>query len=276
MIPFQADLHLHSTHSDGLYTPAELMDLVADSGVTMMALTDHDTTSGTRESIRLGLESQIEVIPGVEISVGYEPPGDALREVHILAYYFDLRDDVLQQLLLNNRRSRIDRNRSIISRLRLLDVHIDPEPFSHESQTLGRPHIAREMMRAGLVQNENEAFLKYLGTGKPFHIPRQLPPAEEVIRIIHKAGGVAVMAHPVKNIAAVEQLLPLVEMGLDGLEILHPSHSAGIRQMYRQFCDEHHLLTSGGSDFHGRGRYLVPGFPVQDAYSLRHSCGKTA
>ena len=247
MTPGRLDLHLHTTASDGLLSPSQLVREAAARGVSLLALTDHDTTEGIAEgraeASRLGLT----LVPGVELSA--DSPD---RDIHFLGYFLDPDDAALQASLRSLRVSRTLRNHEILARLAALGA-----PLSHDRLlqiagpgSVGRPHIAAALVEAGHVTSQTEAFSRYLARGKPaFVLRRRLSPAR-ACAIIKAAGGLAVLAHPAKlgSLALVSSLL---EAGLDGLEAFHPDHSAKDIESFVSFARERSLLITGGTDSHG-------------------------
>lgn len=189
----RVDLHLHTTHSDGSCTPSEVLGLAHKAGVTSLAITDHDITTGIPEAMSRGQELGIEVIPGIEIS---SISGGS--ELHILGYCLDWQDAHLNEQLATLRESRHRRNPQIIERLQALGIAITYEEVRALAGTdsVGRPHIARVLMDKKIVASAKEAFDRFLANGQPAYIPRELPSPSEAIRLIKAAKGLAVLAHP--------------------------------------------------------------------------------
>lgn len=246
------DLHLHTTHSDGSYTPTEVVDLAHQAGVTAMAITDHDITTGIPEAISAGEQHGIEIIPGVEISSLMER-----SELHILGYFLDWQDHDLNERFKSLRDSRHRRNPQIVSRLQSLgiDITYDDVRALAGSDSVGRPHIARALIDKGVVTSAKEAFDRFLGDGKPAYVPRELPIPAEAIRWIKAAGGLAVLAHPTWVKPTEQSLTELVrrlkEEGLDGVEVYYSTHAARQTREYLSLAQQLGLLVTGGSDFHG-------------------------
>ncbi|MGE0643022.1 MAG: PHP domain-containing protein [Nitrospira sp.] len=246
------DLHLHTTHSDGSCTPTEVVDLAHQAGVTAMAITDHDITTGIPEAISAGEQHGIEIIPGVEISSLMER-----SELHILGYFLDWQDHDLNERFKSLRDSRHRRNPQIVSRLQSLgiDITYDDVRALAGSDSVGRPHIARALIDKGVVTSAKEAFDRFLGDGKPAYVPRELPTPAEAIRWIKAAGGLAVLAHPTWVKPTEQSLTELVrrlkEEGLDGVEVYYSTHAARQTREYLSLAQQLGLLVTGGSDFHG-------------------------
>ena len=246
------DLHLHTTHSDGSCTPTEVIGLAHQAGVTALAITDHDITSGIPEAIAAGEQYGIEIIPGVEIS---SLMGSS--ELHILGYFLDWQDNALNQRFRSLRDSRHHRNPQIVDRLQSLgiDITYDEVRALAGSDSVGRPHIARALMNKGVVTSAKEAFDRFLGDGKSAYVPRDLPSPADAIRWIKEARGLAVLAHPTWVKLADQPLAELVRRlkadGLDGVEVYYSTHAARQTREYLSLAQHLGLLVTGGSDFHG-------------------------
>lgn len=246
------DLHLHTTHSDGSCTPTEVVDLAHQAGVTTLAITDHDIMTGVAEAIMAAEPCGIEVIPGVEISsiIGQS-------ELHILGYFLDWQDPILNERFTTLRESRHRRNPQIVERLQALgiDITYDEVRTRAGSDSVGRPHIARTLMDKQVVSSAKEAFDRFLANGKPAYVPRDLPNPAEAIQWIKAAGGLAVLAHPtwvkLADRSLVELLRELKTAGLDGVEVYYSTHSSRQIREYLSLAQQLGLLITGGSDFHG-------------------------
>lgn len=246
------DLHLHTTHSDGSFTPAEVMSLAHKAGLTALAITDHDITTGIPEATSTEQQLGIEVIPGVEIS---STLGDS--ELHILGYFLDWQDTQLNERLTTLRESRHRRNPKIIERLQALGIEItyDEVRALAGTDSVGRPHIARVLMEKNIVASAKEAFDQFLANGKPAYVPRDLPSPAEAIQWIKAAKGLAVLAHPTWVKTTEGTLTDLVRQlkaaGLDGMEVHYSTHTARQTREYLSLAKQFGLLVTGGSDFHG-------------------------
>jgi predicted metal-dependent phosphoesterase TrpH len=248
MTSIKADLHMHTSFSDGKLTPEQLIDLSKKSGLTIISITDHDNVSAVSKAVSYGSEKGITVIPGVEISADIDG-----QEVHILGYFVDCNNQKLLDFLSNSRRLRIERNEKIVEKLNTMGSNIKFDSIitkAGEGTSIGRPHIAIELSEEGFASSYIDAFMKYIGDGKPAFVKKCNPPAAEVIKIISASGGLSFIAHPGKAVRD-ELLLKLIAEGLDGIEIVHPSHSKEDAEYFMRIAAEHFLLTSGGSDFHG-------------------------
>jgi 3',5'-nucleoside bisphosphate phosphatase len=266
------DLHLHTTASDGRCTPGELVERAAQAGVTVMAVTDHDTTAAVADVRAAAREHGIQAISGIEITASWEG-----RDLHVLGYLFDPLHEALGAFLLAQRAARIARVEAIGSRLAALGVPVDVEPLVRQAgresgRSVGRPHVARAMVDAGHVPDTHEAFDRWLGRGRPGYVPRAGPAPDAVIQIIHQAGGIASLAHPGQ--LGLDPCIPsLAEGGLDAVEAFHPDHDASLVIQYIQIARDLDLLLTGGSDFHGDPAHgLTPGavtLPAEDWERLR-------
>ena len=246
------DLHLHTTHSDGSCTSTEVIDLAHKAGVTALAITDHDITTGIPEATVAGQEHGIDVIPGIEISSIM-----GTSELHILGYFLDYQDARLNERLARLRDSRHRRNPKIIERLQAAGIAITYEEVRALAGTdsVGRPHIARVLMEKGVVVSAKEAFDLWLADGRPAYIPRELPAPADAMRWIREAKGLPVLAHPTWVKTTDGTLTDLVRRlkadGLDGVEVHYSTHSPRQTRDYLALAKQLDLLVTGGSDFHG-------------------------
>lgn len=246
------DFHLHTTHSDGSCTPAEVIALAGKAGVTALAITDHDITTGIPEATAAGTALGIEIIPGIEIS---SLLGGS--ELHMLGYFLDYQDARLNERLARLRESRHRRNPKIIERLQAagIDITYDEVRALAGTDAVGRPHIARVLMGKGVVSSAKEAFDQWLADGRPAYVPRELPTPAEAIHWIKEAKGLAVLAHPTWVKVTEGTLADLVRTlkanGLDGVEVHYSTHTARQTRDYLALAKQQGLLVTGGSDFHG-------------------------
>jgi len=255
------DLHVHTTASDGTDSPSVVVDRARQLGLAGLAITDHDTVGGVAEGVRAGSRLGVEVIPGVEISCLWRG-----RRVHLLGYYLEVEDRGLTGLLEWMRRGRETRLDRMLERLGQLGMAIRREEVEAEAggETLGRPHLARVMVKRGFVSSVEEAFSRYLASGRPAYADRPRPPIKRGIRVILEAGGVPVLAHPLIIDAPLEELLgELRGMGLEGVEYYYPyeyevgrppswyASIEGRLEQLRRLAGMHDLVMTGGSDYHG-------------------------
>jgi len=245
----KVDLHIHTNHSDGFFSPAEVVKKAKENGLEIISITDHDNLSGIAEAVSAGKELGVEVIPGVEISSDVRD-----KEVHILAYYIELDNKELERYLTFFREERIKRAVRMVKRLNNLGfpLTINDVMDKASNSAVGRPHIAQAMLERGFVSSYYEAFNKYIGNGCPaFEKKVHLSP-QSAFKIISDAGGLSFIAHPGYMPEAL--LKEIIEAGVDGIEVIHPSHSPQQIKFYRGIVNEYFLLDSGGSDFHGGKR----------------------
>jgi 3',5'-nucleoside bisphosphate phosphatase len=250
------DLHLHTTASDGRCSPLELVEQAAAAGLSIMAATDHDTTASVDEVRAHAAERGIEAIPGIEITAIEDS-----RDIHVLGYFLRTGDTTFREFLATQRRTRVDRAQAIARRLAELGMPVDLSDAlaaagQQSTRAIGRPQVARAMVAAGHVASTREAFDKWLGRDLPAFVPRSGPSPEQVIETIHRAGGLASLAHPGRT--QIDARIPaLRDAGLDALEAYHSDHDVAAAARYHQMADDLGLLITGGSDFHGDPVYGV-------------------
>ena len=259
-MPGAVDLHTHTTASDGTLTPSQLVSEAAQRGLRVLAVTDHDSTDGVAEALdEASRHPPLQVVPGIEINCDVEG-----AEIHILGYYPDDEAPWFQDFCRAQRRERRARVHRIADRLAELGMPIDPEEIFTlvREGSAGRPHVAQAMLKRGYVKSVREAFDKYLGAGKLAHVPRKKLTPDDAVRIIRRAGGVPVFAHP--GLSGRDEMIPgLISAGMMGIECYYGEHSAAQRAGYLQLCREHGLVATGGSDFHGpRVRAATLGVPA--------------
>jgi predicted metal-dependent phosphoesterase TrpH len=245
MDPF-VDLHAHSTASDGSRAPREVAQAAKAAGLVALALTDHDTLAGLDEATAAGAAIGVRIIAGVELSA---VEGD--QETHVLGLHIAERS-ALEHRLIEVRDMRVTRAERMVQRLNELGHAVTMEAVLKESAggAVGRPHVARALIAGGFVLDAREAFDKLIGNGRPAFIGKDRLAMTEAIELIHGAGGIAILAHPGPHLTR-ERVAVLVQQGLDGIEVLHPSHSDSIAQHLDALVDEFALVRSGGSDWHG-------------------------
>lgn len=240
------DLHTHSTASDGARAPADVVKAAKLAGLAALALTDHDTVAGVEQAREAGAQLGIRVICGVELSAV-----EADLETHILGLHLTELGE-LEHRLVALREMRLNRALRIVERLNALGIPVRFEAVLQQAAggAVGRPHVARAMIAGGWAVDFREAFDRYLGNGKPAFVAKERLALSEAIALIHRAGGLAILAHP-GSLGTRERIAMLVSLGLDGLEILHPSHSWDDCQRLDALATEFDLVRSGGSDWHG-------------------------
>src|SRR5215213_1321936 len=257
------DLHCHSTASDGTLPPAEVVRLAKDSGLSGLALTDHDTIGGVEAAAEEARRIGLDFLAGIEISCEYPPPGT----MHILGYGVDPGSETLRALTRRLLEGRDNRNPRIIEKLNELGVSITMREVEEEAKAtaadskkpIGRPHIAVVLLRKGYVSSIKQAFDKYLAQGGAAYFDKERLTMREAMDLIRQSGGMPVLAHPVQlrtgNDAQLERVVKdLVDLGLAGLEVIHSDHDAGLVEKYTRLADRYGLLKTGGSDFHGTNK----------------------
>ncbi len=242
----KADLHTHTIYSDGALTPKELLDLAKKKNLDIIGITDHDTIDGIDEAICYGNEIGIQVIPGLEISTDVEG-----QEVHLLGYFINHKDPELAKYLQFFRNERLERAKRILSKLEKIgfSVSLDEVQKIANNSPICRPHIAKAMVDKGIVNNFHTAFNKYIGDTRPAAEKKIHVSPQSAIKIINDAGGLAFIAHPGKMKESI--LTNLINLGIDGIEVIHSSHRKYQQKFYRGIVNQYCLLESGGSDFHG-------------------------
>lgn len=255
------DLHIHTTASDGTETPTDVVKKAHRLGLVGLAITDHDTVSGVEEGIAAGSGHGIDIVPGVEISCLAQE-----HKVHLLGYYFDIKNQDLTKLLESMRKGREERLPKMLVQLRKLGIDIDQKEVEAEArgESTGRPHLAQVMIRHGYVSSFEEAFDKFLAYGRPAYAERPRPTIAEGIRVILKAGGLPIVAHPLAIDKPIEQLISeLCPLRIQGVEYYYPyNFVTGKSEEWhnsipsrlaklRQLAKKHNLVLTGGSDYHG-------------------------
>ena len=259
------DLHTHTTASDGSLSPTQLVQKAREIGLAALAVTDHDTIGGLAEAAGAGRELGLEFVPGVELSVE-----DAGGRFHLLGYGFDPEFAELDEKLAALRRSRATRNTQMAEKMASLglpvtmdDVRDAAQKHGEEAEVIARPHFAQALINKGVVASVQEAFDKYLASGKPLYQPKEVLTPADAIALLHRAGGVAVMAHPglipLTEAALAERVASLqANAGLDGIEALYSQHSPADTERFLTLAGRRSLLVTGGSDFHGTPKPHVP------------------
>lgn len=251
------DLHCHSTASDGTLSPSDVVRLAAREGLSGLALTDHDTADGVAEAAAEAAKLGIDFIPGIELSCAIDPPGT----MHLLGYGIDPSRKIFREMVTTLLSGRDTRNPRIIARLNELNVAISMDEVNNEAggQVIGRPHIAAILVRKGYVSSIKNAFDKYLAPGGLAWFDKERLTFTQAIDMVKKAGGIAVLAHPIQlrttNDAQLQQVVKdLVDAGLSGIETLHSDQDEKWTEKLTVLAREYNLLTTGGSDFHGTNK----------------------
>jgi hypothetical protein len=271
----RVDLHLHTTASDGQLSPAEVVHKALALGLSVIAITDHDTTDGIEEALEAAKGTGLEVIPGVEISTDVPQ-----TEVHILGYYVAYKEQALREKLTLFRKSRLGRAQKMVAQLARMGLPLEWERVQQiaAGAAVGRPHIARAMLEKGYVSSLSEAFGLYIGRNGPAYVERHKLSPVEAVQIVLAADGIPVLAHPLH----VNHLVPeLVEHGLAGLEAYYTGYTPEETDFLLDLATKYGLLVTGGSDFHGDdgwpenklGGVMTP-WAVVESLRARHARGR--
>ncbi|MFC9786213.1 PHP domain-containing protein [Rhodococcus sp. NPDC127528] len=257
------DLHTHSTASDGTESPAQVMRSAAAAGLDVVALTDHDTTAGWSEAVE-ALPPGLNLVRGMEMSCEGRGEDGRPVAVHLLAYLFDPQNAAFARERERLRAERTSRLRVMAERMAADGLPIDPEALmAAAGPAVGRPHLARALVEAGVVGSVNEAFADLLRTGGRYYVHKQDTPLPEAVRMVAQAGGVSVLAHPRAasrgRLMAMDQIGELVADGLSGVEIEHHDHSAEDARLLTGLARDLDLVVTGSSDYHGINKTVVLG-----------------
>jgi predicted metal-dependent phosphoesterase TrpH len=252
--PRGIDLHAHTTASDGSVSPADLIRKAVEIGLLAVAVTDHDTIGGLAEAQAEATRTGIDFVTGVELSVE-----DSGGRFHLLGYLFRADDPTLTETLARIRARRNERNEKMAELMREMGLPVtmdDVRAEAGDGDVIARPHFAAAFVKKGVVATYQEAFDKYLATGKPLYQPKEVLTPADAIALIHQAGGLAVMAHPklvpLAPDALAQRVADLVEnAGMDGLECYYSQHSPEETERFLAIAERHNLVVTGGSDFHG-------------------------
>lgn len=241
------DLHVHTTASDGRFTPQEVVKLASAKGISYLAITDHDTIAGLEEASTACAKYKVHFFPGLEFSTSYEK-----QEIHLLGYNIDRTSPRLIAVLTQLQEARKNRITQMVIKLAEagIDINIEDVQKKFTGKSLGRPHIALVLKERGIVRSIDEGIKNYLSPGCPAYIPRLRLSPFEAIDLIKKAHGFPVLAHPGLE-CPTELISALINHGLLGIEVFHPRHSTEQKAFYLKFAAPYHLLVTGGSDFHG-------------------------
>jgi predicted metal-dependent phosphoesterase TrpH len=271
-----ADLHMHTTRSDGYCSPAELIRKAADLGLRAIAITDHDEISAVSEARKYGEDAGVEVVAGVELSVNYRQ-----HDLHVLGYCFDFENQRLLDYLKLFKDERVRRAEKMVKKLAAMGMPISFDAVLARAGdgTIGRPHIANLLLEEKFVYSFEEAFYKYIGNGKPAYVEKYRLAVQEAFSLVRQAGGVCAIAHPGIQLSNGD-LISLIKSGVDAVEVVHPKHSEEQTRFYRELTGQYGLLATGGSDFHGGvkgndtlGKYTVPYDVVTHLKALSNVCG---
>lgn len=254
------DLHVHSNASDGTLTPAEVVSLAASLSLSAIALTDHDTVAGVAEAQAAALvmsdaSNPLRIIPGAEISAAYKG-----RDIHILGLFLDTKNNALIKTLNEAVAKREERNEKMAANLRGagIDITVDKLKAAEGEAVLTRAHFAKYMTEHGFTKSNKDAFDRFLNDSSPYYVPRDYLSPEATIDLIHEAGGLAVLAHPLLYKYNLEQLDILIALlagfGLDGIEAIYSLNTGFDEGIIRRYANRYNLAITGGSDFHGMNK----------------------
>lgn len=251
----KVDLHVHSTYSDGTDSPKELIDLAVKQGLSAIALTDHDTLDGIPYAIEAAKNSPVRLIPGVELSTHFNN-----TEIHIVGLFLDYNNTAINDYLTHQRQSRIDRNIQLCNKLCNIGIDITYEKMCelYPDAVITRAHFADYLVKNKYTGDRNEAFDRYLSPGKPCYVTREKVAPKDAIDVIHKAHGIAILAHPILYHLGKEQMNALIDYvcnaGIDGIEAIYSTYKPADERYIRNIALERGLAISGGSDYHGANK----------------------
>ena len=253
------DLHTHTNFSDGSFSPQQLIDLAVKKKLYALAITDHDEVGALFSAMAYSKELPIQIVPGVELSIEYDLPGQG--HLHMLGLFVDYQNKELAETLNTLKQARFDRIKTMVIKINALGFSLDFDELNQHigRGSAGRPHLARLLIEKGVVKNISEAFTKYLSKGRPAYVPKMKLTAASAINLIHEAGGLAILAHPFSLGYQTypemgREILKLKAIGLDGVEAYYTNHNTYLTDWLLKFSEENNLLISGGSDFHGDPR----------------------
>lgn len=244
------DLHTHTTASDGTVSPASLVKLAIQRGISVLGITDHDTLDGVAEARRSIIRSHVHLVPGVELSTTVTG-----AEVHILGYFIDDSDTGLRETLAKFALGRRRRIEQVITNLQAFGIPLDGETIlrNADAGSIGRPHVARALVDLGVVATTDEAFHRFLRKDRPGWVPRDSFSPEDAVRLLAKHGAIPVLAHPFSSKAVEATVRGLLPVGLAGMEVFYGEYNAFQHQELLAVADAFDLIPTGGSDFHGHG-----------------------
>lgn len=249
-----ADLHIHSNYSDGRLDVESICRILKNNGIKFFSITDHDSGKAYEDSKKISKEYDLVYIPGIEFSTVHKK-----RQVHILYYSKNLSS--IEEELVVRKSDRLTRILKMVELLKTFDINVDVEDVLFEakySESIGRPHLARVMVKRGFVSSIKDAFEKYIGDDKPCYVPKKEYTVKETVELIHRYNGLAVLAHPYEN-NVVEFIDEIIAYGIDGIEVFSPKNNWHNIDYLKQKTFDHSLLITGGSDFHGDGEYQKSG-----------------
>ena len=249
---FLVDLHIHTSYSDGVFTPKQAVEYASQIGLSAISITDHDTVNGVEEAIEAGKQYGVEVIFGIELSA--ELDNITRTEMHILGYYVNHKSKSFNDSLAIFKKVRLQRAKDIYAKLKNLNINLDSQGLIEDigDKNIGRLHFAKAMLEKGYVSSISDAFRLYLGPDKPAYVPKHYIEPKDAISLIIKAGGIPVLAHPYYGHYSNKNIFKaLINDGLMGIEAWHKSHPPHIIKKFLSIAEELNLVATGGSDCHG-------------------------
>ena len=255
------DLHIHTNYSDGAFSPAEVVGRAKKINLAAISITDHDSVDGIDEGLRAAQGSDIEIIPGIELSSSSTDSGGQITEMHILGYYIDYKSEKLNEALSVFRKARLERAYEILKKLKENGVNLKDESFLKNvgKKSIGRMHFAKAMTDEGFSGSIQDAFQRYLAINKPAYVPKYAMTAEEAINLVLSVGGIPVMAHPYYiHYTDKAMFKSLIGSGLKGIEAWHSKHPESAVRKFLALAEEFNLIATGGSDCHGAYKNAPP------------------
>ncbi len=239
------DMHVHTNASDGVLSPKDAIQRAIENGLSGIAITDHDTVTGALSVDHLKIPDDFTVIKGIEFSTMQNN-----KEIHILGYNLDVYNANLQNLLKNIQNFRSNRVHKILGKLKRFNIVLDFEEVQGEEppESIGRPHVAKALIRRGFVRDISEAFDRYLAKGRLAYVERYKLETKETIELIKNLGGFSVLAHP--GLLSDKDIFSVLEKGIEGIEVYHPKHSQFATDKLYELAKDRQLIITGGSDFH--------------------------
>ncbi|MCL2390549.1 MAG: PHP domain-containing protein [Endomicrobia bacterium] len=263
------DLHIHTNYSDGAFSPAEIVEYAKKTNLAAISITDHDSVDGIDEALQAAQGSDIEIIPGIELSSSSTDSDGQITEMHILGYYIDYKSEKLNETLSVFRKTRLERAYEILKKLKENGVNLKDESFLKNvgKKSIGRLHFAKAMINESFAGSVQDAFQRYLAVNKPAYVPKYYMSAADAINLILSVGGIPVMAHPYYiHYTDKAMFKSLIDSGLKGIEAWHSKHPESAVRKFLALAEEFNLIATGGSDCHGTykneppliGRIKVP------------------
>jgi len=246
-----ADLHIHTLFSDGLLSPEQIILKAKNANLAALAITDHDIVSGIDPAIAAGKAQGVRVIAGIEFTTETKD-----NELHILGLFLDYKNAELLEALKKIQDDRVERIKKIIEKLKLVNVNLEEDSILNSTLTgtVGRPHVARMLIKLGYALDLRDAFSKYLVKGAPGYVPHFKLSPIEAVELIRRCKGAPVFAHP--GISKSDEMIPdLVKAGLCGIEVFYPAHGYAREQHYLSLTTKYNLIPTGGTDYHGTGGF---------------------